>query len=66
MHPVWGVLPGVVLGVALQLLQMHLWPLAAYLGMLGASAVLAVVALRWPGRSLLRSALPGLLDAARV
>ena len=41
MHPVWAGLPGVVLGVALQLQQPTLWPPAAYAGLLAAAALLA-------------------------
>lgn len=41
MHPVWAVLPGAVLGVALQLQQPALYSLWAYLAMLGAALLLA-------------------------
>jgi competence protein ComEC len=61
---VWAMLPGVVLGVAFQLLQVRLWPVAMYLGMLVVAVGLAAVALRWPGRSRLRSAFLGLLVGA--
>lgn len=44
MHPVWAGLPGVVLGVALQLQQAVLWSPAAYGGLLVAAAVFAVLA----------------------
>jgi competence protein ComEC len=64
MLSVWAALPGAVLGVALQLLQVRLWPVAAHLGMLGGAVVLAAVALRWRGRSPLRSAALGLMVGA--
>lgn len=46
MHPLWAVLPGAVLGVALQLLQARLWPVAGYAGLLAAALLLAGVAAR--------------------
>ena len=64
MHPVWAALPGAVLGVALQLLQPVLWPALAYLGLLGAAAVLAGVILRRHGRGLVASIGVGLLVGA--
>lgn len=47
MHPVWAVLPGGVLGVALQLQQARLWPVTLYLAMLGVATLLPW----WAGRA---------------
>ena len=41
MHPLWAVLPGAVLGVALQLQQERLWPVATYGALLAAALMLA-------------------------
>lgn len=49
MHPVWAVLPGWVLGVALQLQQAQLWPPTIYLGMTAAAVAWALV-VAWAGR----------------
>ncbi|WP_066262239.1 ComEC/Rec2 family competence protein [Hydrogenophaga flava] len=48
MHPLWAVLPGAVLGVALQLQQARLWPGAVYAALLAAVLMLAGVA-AWVG-----------------
>lgn len=46
MHPLWAVLPGAVLGVALQLQQERLWPVATYGALLGAALLLVALAAR--------------------
>ena len=48
MHPLWALLPGAVLGVALQLQQPRLWPVVAYLGLLVVAALLAGL-VAWAG-----------------
>jgi competence protein ComEC len=50
MHPVWAALPGAVLGVALQLQQQGLWPVAAYLGVLAAGSACACLTVWARGR----------------
>jgi competence protein ComEC len=49
MHPLWAVLPGAVLGVALQLQQERLWPVATY-GALLAAALMLAGGCAWSGK----------------
>lgn len=49
MHPLWAVLPGAVLGVALQLQQVRLWPMSTYGGLLAAALIVGGV-VAWVGR----------------
>lgn len=49
MHPLWAVLPGAVLGVALQLQQGRLWPGTIYGALLAAALLLAGIATRIGG-----------------
>ena len=47
MHPVWATLPGLVLGVALQLQQPALWTRASYLALLALAMVVAAGLAFW-------------------
>ncbi|MGM9425421.1 DNA internalization-related competence protein ComEC/Rec2 [Hydrogenophaga sp. MI9] len=66
MHPVWAALPGVVLGVALQLLQARLWTGSTYAILLLVAALLALLA-AWTHRRRWHALVPvaaGLLAGA--
>ncbi|MBL8388054.1 MAG: DNA internalization-related competence protein ComEC/Rec2 [Hydrogenophaga sp.] len=69
MHPVWAALPGVVLGVGLQLQQAALWPVSVYLALSGAALLLMWLAgrcRRGGAPALLAGLLAGALMSAGI